>query len=80
MTLTWSLGICILVDEAGKMKLVDYDWCGIHQQDKYPFIIGDGIQWAKGVGPMALLHKDRDLHMLNTLSSNIRSKVKPGSW
>ncbi|KAF8331812.1 hypothetical protein F5887DRAFT_994791 [Amanita rubescens] len=69
----------ILVDGNGA-KLVDYDWCGVHQVDRYPFIIGDAIEWAEGVGPRATLHKDHDLHMLERLKVNIRAGDCPGNW
>ena len=61
------------------VKLIDYDWCGVHQVDQYPFIIGDAIEWASGVGPLAIMHKDHDLYMLKRLEVNIRAAL-PGAW
>ena len=34
----------VLVDDG--VKLTDYDWCGVDGVDRYPFIIGDAIEWA----------------------------------
>jgi serine/threonine protein kinase len=68
----------ILIDN--DVKLIDYDWCGVHQVDKYPFIIGDAIEWASGVGPLAVMHKDHDLYMLQRLEANIRAGAHPGFW
>ncbi|KAM6489346.1 hypothetical protein JOM56_015247 [Amanita muscaria] len=69
----------ILVDD-DDVKLIDYDWCGVHQVDRYPFIIGDAIEWANGVGPLAMMDKDHDLYMLDRLEANIRAGARPGVW
>ena len=68
----------ILVDN--DVKFIDYDWCGVHQVDQYPFIIGDAIEWASGVGPLAIMQKDHDLYMLKRLEANTRAGALPGTW
>ena len=70
----------ILLDNDGQVKLIDYDWCGVHGVGQYPFIIGDAIEWASGVGPLTTMHKEDDLHMLGRLIDNIQKGVKPGYW
>lgn len=57
----------ILVD-GDDVKLVDYDWCGVHGEDRYPFIINDAIDWASGVESSAIMYKAHDLHMLKNSS------------
>ena len=69
----------ILVD-GDDVKLVDYDWCGVHGEDRYPFIINDAIDWASGVGSSAIMYKAHDLHMLKKLEQNIRAGARPGVW
>lgn len=70
-----SLAICIY-----DVKLIDYDWCGVHGKGRYPFIINDTIDWASGVGPLAIMHKAHDLHMLKKLEQNIRTGARSGVW
>ena len=69
----------ILVD-GDDVKLVDYDWCGVHGVDRYPFVINDAIDWASGVGSEAIMYKAHDLHMLKKLEQNIRAGARPGVW
>jgi serine/threonine protein kinase len=40
----------IMVRHDGKIKLVDFDWAGIHGQAKYPAQMNMTIQWPRGVG------------------------------
>lgn len=70
----------ILVDKDDRVRLVDFDWCGRHRIDKYPFVIGDGVDWAVGVGPLSTMDKDHDLHMLKNLVARIRAGEVPGTW
>jgi serine/threonine protein kinase len=70
----------ILVDEDGHVKLIDFDWCGVHGKHRYPFIVGNGIEWAKGVGPLALMYKQHDLFMLEGLKEHIQAGDDPGIW
>lgn len=70
----------ILVDNDARVRFVDFDWCGIHGMDRYPFIIGNGIEWAGGVGPLSVMDKAHDLHMLNNLLAHIRAREVPGTW
>jgi serine/threonine protein kinase len=70
----------ILVGEDGHVKLIDFDWCGVHGKHRYPFIVGNGIEWAKGVGPLAIMYKQHDLFMLERLKEHIQAGDDPGVW
>ena len=70
----------ILVDEDGHVKIIDFDWAGIDGKHQYPFIVGNGIEWAKGVGPLAIMYKKHDLFMLERLKEHIRRGDDPGVW
>ena len=79
-TITWlHTGLWwpnILVDD--DVKLTDYDFCGVHKEGRYPFIVGDMVEWANGVGPYAIMHKDHDLFMLKSLQAHIQTNHHPG--
>lgn len=52
----------------GKVKLVDFDWCGQDNKAKYPKDLNvKTIEWAEGVGPRKVMTKDHDLAMLKKL-------------
>jgi serine/threonine protein kinase len=70
----------IMVDDGGSVKLVDFDWCGVDGEGRYPFIIGVGIPWAAGVGSGETTRKDHDLHMLRQLKEKIRSGAELDTW
>src|SRR5258705_12812988 len=79
---TLSLGtfvrLNILVGKDGKIRLIDFDWCGVHERDKYPFI--NGIDWARGVGPMATnMNKSHDLYLLQNLETHLHAGDVPGT-
>jgi serine/threonine protein kinase len=49
-----------------KIKLVDFDWAGIHGQAKYPAQMNmENIRWPQGVGPREIMLKKHDIDMLN---------------
>ncbi|KAF8749318.1 hypothetical protein RHS01_10151 [Rhizoctonia solani] len=62
--------VMLVKDVAGAVvgaKLIDFDWCGKHQEERYPFSMNTEIDWASGVGPGALLDKVHDIDMKNRL-------------
>ena len=70
----------IIVHDDASIKLVDFDWCGVDNVDKYPFTIDESIPWAEGVGPREIMRKDHDRYMLRQLKDKIRLGAKPDSW
>jgi RIO-like serine/threonine protein kinase len=65
----------LVVDINGcqQAKLIDFDWCGVHNKDRYPPSMNSDITWPTGASPHALLQKDHDLHWLNELRKFLRS-------
>lgn len=53
----------------GKLQgmLIDFDWTGIHQKDRYTSRMNPEVNWASGAEGNALMHKDHDLYWLNIL-------------
>ncbi|CAB5382413.1 unnamed protein product [Rhizophagus irregularis] len=69
----------ILVDEIDgcqRAKLIDFDWCGVHNQDRYPLSMNPKISWPYGVKPYALLQKDHDITWLNELKELLENSAK----
>jgi hypothetical protein len=57
-----------MVCQDGKIKLVDFDWAGIHGQGKYPAQMNlQGIRWPGGVGPLEVMLMEHDIEMLDNL-------------
>ncbi|KIM32232.1 hypothetical protein M408DRAFT_63552, partial [Serendipita vermifera MAFF 305830] len=59
----------IVVGKGGDVYLVDFDWCGKENVDRYPITLNDtgAITWANGVGRGTLMRKEHDLYMLRCL-------------
>jgi len=57
----------VLVGEDDSVKLIDFDWVGVDGEHRYPFIVGNAIEWAEGVGPLAIMYKRHDIFMLEKL-------------
>lgn len=55
----------VMVRHDGKIKLVDFDWAGVHGQAKYPAHMNMTIQWPQGVGPQKGMLKGHDNEMLD---------------
>ncbi|QRV85642.1 WaaY domain-containing protein [Ceratobasidium sp. AG-Ba] len=56
-------------DEQGEFTgmLIDFDWCGVHEQSRYPHTMNTGISWAEGMGEGELMKKEHDVAMLELL-------------
>ncbi|CAG8636381.1 5837_t:CDS:2 [Funneliformis mosseae] len=55
--------------DSRRIFLIDFDWAGRHNVDKYPPFMNhsDDINWPQGVEEGKLMKKEHDLHFLNTL-------------
>ncbi|CAE6483227.1 unnamed protein product [Rhizoctonia solani] len=70
--------IMLVKDVAGRAigaKLIDFEWCGKHLEERYPSSMNMTITWATGVRPGALLDKAHDMEMLRRLGLR-----RVGSW
>lgn len=61
----------ILVVEALRGMLVDFDWCGAHNIDIYPITMSTEISWPDGAKPGALLMREHDRHWLHVLKQDL---------
>jgi hypothetical protein len=62
--------VMVVRDSDGKVTggmLIDFDWCGIDGQAKYPPDINPYIDWPKDVGPGATMLKEHDNEMFQKL-------------
>jgi hypothetical protein len=50
--------------------LVDFDWCGKHNNDKYPSCMNMNIKWPQGVEPHATLQKAHDSDFLGRIQDD----------
>lgn len=55
----------IMITDDDRVRLIDFDWCGVHGEHTYPFTLNDarnttnGIDWDSGVkrgGKMMKVH------------------------
>ncbi|QRV91837.1 kinase domain protein [Ceratobasidium sp. AG-Ba] len=49
-------------------KLIDFDWCGVHQEGRFPDSMNQYINWAEGAEPRALMDKRHDTEMRKKLN------------
>lgn len=54
----------VLVTDAEEIKLVDFDWAGMENQQRYPPRMNNEIEWPDRVRPNAIMKKEDDLEML----------------
>jgi hypothetical protein len=52
-----------------RAMLIDFDWCGEHDVDRYPVILNQQITWPQEVEHGARMAKEHDLVMLERLSA-----------
>ena len=63
----------IMVTEDERVVLIDFDWCGVHQEGTYPISLNDaresviGIDWHPDVKRGGRLMKEHDIYMLNRM-------------
>lgn len=55
--------------EEGEM-LVDFDWAGKHDEQRYPPMLNPGFEWAEGIKGGGIMKKEHDIAMLNLLKSS----------
>ncbi|RIA94123.1 hypothetical protein C1645_690128, partial [Glomus cerebriforme] len=60
----------ILVTIKGTI-LVDFEWCGKHNTDRYPVTMSTEISWPEGARPGGLLMRAHDDHWLQVLRHDL---------
>jgi len=61
----WRINIMVMENE--QVKFIDFDWAGKAGESHYPLILSKEIGWAKGVEGFAVMKKEHNLHMLESL-------------
>ena len=62
-----------MVTEDERVVLIDFDWCGVHQEGTYPISLNDaresviGIDWHPDVKRGGRLMKEHDIYRLNRM-------------
>lgn len=59
--------LIIDTEENQRAMLVDFDWCGKSDEDRYSPSMNKNISWPLGAKPRTLLRKDHDLYWLDVL-------------
>jgi serine/threonine protein kinase len=57
----------VMITNAKKVKLIDFNWAGVEGQARYPSLISSDIEWAAGVEALGVIKKDHDMEMLDRL-------------
>ena len=57
----------VIVNAGDGTMLIDFDWVGEHQADKYPASWNNDGRWAPGVERRGLMDKAHDIYMLEKL-------------
>ena len=63
----------IMIKKDERVLLIDFDWCGNHNTNTYPFRLNDdrdperGIGWHAGVKRGGTMKKEHDVHMLDKM-------------
>jgi tRNA A-37 threonylcarbamoyl transferase component Bud32 len=52
--------------------LIDFDWCGEHKRDRYPWTMNTELLWPEGAIPGQPLDKSHDHFWIKWLSKNLR--------
>lgn len=62
-------------NEMQRAKLIDFDWCGKHEMDKYPSSLNMSIQWPTNVKPGTFLMKEHDIYWLGKLQERLSQQI-----
>ena len=64
----------IMITKNGEVKLIDFDWAGVHMKSRYPLLISHNLMWPAGVEGLSIMKTEHDDNMLAQLLPVIRSK------
>jgi len=62
----------MIVDDGQHAKLIDFDWCGTHDVDRYPPSMNSKLPWPPGADPCAILKKEYDVYWLYQLREYLK--------
>ncbi|KAH9054714.1 hypothetical protein EDB87DRAFT_1426930 [Lactarius vividus] len=67
----------IMITKGDRVRLIDFDWCGVHGEDTYPVSLNDGrdtangIDWHPDVKRGGEMMKEHDSFMLETMTPQL---------
>ncbi|KAF8323655.1 kinase-like domain-containing protein, partial [Amanita rubescens] len=65
----------ILITKNEEVKLIDFDWAGVHKQSQYPLLISPNLKWPTGVEGLTIMKTEHDDIMLARLHELYLGKV-----
>ncbi|GES78916.1 hypothetical protein RCL_jg21804.t1 [Rhizophagus clarus] len=62
----------IMINETDqRAMLIDFDWCGIHDLERYPPSMNSKLPWPTGADPGTVLRKEHDTYWLDLLRKSL---------
>ncbi|GBC01176.1 hypothetical protein RclHR1_00410003 [Rhizophagus clarus] len=63
----------IMINETDqRAMLIDFDWCGIHDLERYPPSMNSKLPWPTGADPGTVLRKEHDTYWLDLLRKSLK--------
>ncbi|KAH7903334.1 hypothetical protein BJ138DRAFT_1096518 [Hygrophoropsis aurantiaca] len=59
----------VMVEDGGRVQLIDFDWAGKEGEVKYPRTMSTSIDWPKGAQAWEPIQKQHDIEMLKKLTA-----------
>jgi hypothetical protein len=56
-----------MITKNEEVKLIDFDWAGIHGQSQYPLLISSSLVWPGGVEGFSIMETRHDDIMFTKL-------------
>lgn len=57
----------IMITKNEEVKLIDFDWAGLHMESRYPLLISPNLPWPAGVEALSMMDTWHDDDMLTRL-------------
>jgi serine/threonine protein kinase len=54
----------VMITKNDEVKLIDFDWAGIHMKSQYPLLISPKLKWPDGVEALSMMEAWHDDEML----------------
>ena len=65
----------IMITKNEAVKLIDFDWAGVHMESQYPLLISPNLMWPAGVDALSIMKTEHDDDMLRQLLQAKQSYV-----
>jgi hypothetical protein len=57
----------VMITKNEEVKLLDFDWAGIHKESRYPLLMSSSLKWPDGVEALSVMETQHDDIMLTRL-------------